>query len=189
MAPKAQQQRIVVERLAAHLLATGLSRTSLRDLAQAAGVSDRMLIYYFTDKETVLAAALAEVAEGMTHQLEQAAPLGARVTPGELTPRLAALTTGPEMRPYLRLWVEAVAAAAKGEQPYLGISSQIMSGFLEWVEARLDVPEGSNARAVATAIVALVDGLALIDICVGPENAAEAVSALPSLATPPGPHH
>ncbi|MFN9375915.1 MAG: hypothetical protein ACK564_02585 [Novosphingobium sp.] len=38
------QREAVIERLAGHLLAHGLARTSLRQLAQAAGVSDRMLL-------------------------------------------------------------------------------------------------------------------------------------------------
>ena len=44
------QRAAVTERLSSHILAHGLARSSLRELAAAAGVSDRMLLYYFDDK-------------------------------------------------------------------------------------------------------------------------------------------
>ncbi|MFY8208820.1 MAG: TetR/AcrR family transcriptional regulator, partial [Caulobacter sp.] len=44
-----EQRARVIAVLADHLLATGLSQASLRQLAAAAGVSDRMLLYYFAD--------------------------------------------------------------------------------------------------------------------------------------------
>jgi len=54
MAVRAVQRQVVTERLAGHLLASGLSRTSVRQLAAAAQVSDRMLLYYFRDKAEAL---------------------------------------------------------------------------------------------------------------------------------------
>jgi AcrR family transcriptional regulator len=45
MSTRDEQRDKVVERLAGHLLEHGLARTSLRQLAAAAGVSDRMLLY------------------------------------------------------------------------------------------------------------------------------------------------
>ena len=61
MTIREEQRRRVTERLAGHLLATGLSRTSVRQLAAAAaaGVSYRMLLYDFKDKTEVIAAARA----------------------------------------------------------------------------------------------------------------------------------
>ena len=40
--------------LAAHVIEHGLGGASLRPLAKAAGTSDRMLIYHFGDKETLV---------------------------------------------------------------------------------------------------------------------------------------
>jgi len=63
MTIREEQRRRVTERLAGRLLATGLSRTSVRQLAAAAaaaaGVSYRMLLYDFKDKAEVIAAARA----------------------------------------------------------------------------------------------------------------------------------
>ena len=60
-----EQRERVVERLSGHLLATGLAQVSLRQLATAAGVSDRMLLYYFDDKAEVLSASLQRIAGQM----------------------------------------------------------------------------------------------------------------------------
>jgi AcrR family transcriptional regulator len=53
---KTEQRERVLALLAEHLLQTGLAKTSLRQLAAAAEVSDRMLIYYFGSKAEVLSA-------------------------------------------------------------------------------------------------------------------------------------
>ena len=78
------QREKVTERLAAHLLDTGLSQASLRQLARAAGVSDRMLLYYFDDKAAVLSAATARIAAQSVAGLAETMPEGTRLPPREL---------------------------------------------------------------------------------------------------------
>lgn len=175
------QREVVVERLAAHLLDTGLSRTSLRQLAQAAGVSDRMLLYYFADKAEVLSAVMARVAGELAMRLADAIPDTAPLKPAELVRRAAAFTTGPEMRRFMRLWVEVVAAAARGEAPFPAIVAQVMGGFRLWVDARLDLPPGADREGTAAAIIAVIDGLALVDICAEDDIAARMSAALGTL--------
>ncbi|MFM8535525.1 MAG: TetR/AcrR family transcriptional regulator, partial [Acidimicrobiia bacterium] len=167
MSIKDKQREVVVERLAGHMLENGLARTSLRELAQAAGVSDRMLLYYFADKAEVLAAVLAQVAGELSLRLAEAIPGGAQLIPAELVRRAAVFTTGQEMRPFMRLWVEAVAAAAREEAPFPKIVADVMAGFRLWVDARLDLAAGADRASTAAAIIAIIDGLALVDICGG----------------------
>ena len=165
MSIRDEQRKRVAERLAEHLLATGLTQTSLRQLARAAEVSDRMLLYYFTDKTEVLAAATARIAAQSVAGLADALPEGTRLPPRELVLLAAQLTSGPDLRRFMRLWVEMIGAAAKGEEPFVAISAQVLGGFKQWLAARLDVPEGIDRAATAGAIIALVDGLALVEIC------------------------
>lgn len=175
------QREVVVERLAAHLLETGLARTSLRQLAQAAGVSDRMLLYYFADKADVLSAVMTRVAGELAVRLADAIPGDAPLKPAELVRRAAAFTTGPEMRRFMRLWVEVVAAAARDEAPFPAIVSQVMAGFRQWVDARLDLPPGADREGTAAAVIAVIDGLALVDICAEDDIAARMSVALGTL--------
>ncbi|MEY4056688.1 MAG: hypothetical protein RL519_2023 [Pseudomonadota bacterium] len=183
MSIRDEQRGVVIERLAGHLLTHGLARTSLRQLAQAAGVSDRMLLYYFADKAEVLAAVMARVAGELSLRLSDAIPEVAPLKPAELVRRATDFTTGPEMRRFMRLWVEVVAAAARGEAPYPAIVAQVMGGFRMWVDARLDLPEGADREGTAAAIIAVVDGLALVDICSDDEIAPRMASALSVLLT------
>lgn len=165
MSIRDEQRERVAERLAEHLLATGLTQTSLRALARAAGVSDRMLLYYFADKTEVLSAATTRIAAQSVAGLAQALPEGKRLAPRELIMLAVQLTTGPDMRRFMRLWVEMIGAAAKGEEPFVTISAQVLGGFKQWLAARLEVPAGTDREALAGAIIALIDGLALVEIC------------------------
>lgn len=177
-----QRERVTAS-LAAHLVATGLGQTSLRQLAAAAGISDRMLLYYFADKAEVLAAALGAAAATLSEALEQALPDHARLPAMDLAARAGALVVSQDFRPLMRLWIEVVGAAAKGEQPYAEIAGEITRGFLTWIDRRLDLPDGADREGMAAAILALVDGLALVDIGAGEAMASRAAAVL---ATPPG---
>lgn len=182
MSVRDEQRERVTATLAAHLLRTGLSQASLRQLADAAGVSDRMLLYYFTDKAEVLALAMGRLAADMSARLGEALPDTERLSPAVLSARAARLVIDEAYRPFMRLWIEAVAAAARDEAPFVDIASQIAAGFLSWLETRLDPASTPNRRNAATAILALLDGLALVEICAGRERALEAVEAMEASA-------
>ncbi|CAN1548926.1 AcrR Transcriptional regulator [Sphingomonadaceae bacterium] len=177
------QREAAIEKLVEHLLEHGLAAISLRQLADAAGVSDRMLLYYFADKAEVLSVTLTRIAEMMADALVEALPEGESFSPADLLQRAAALTTQDEMRRFMRFWVEVVAAAARGEPAFAGIAAQIMQEWQTWVESRLILPPDTDRRAVALAIIATIDGLALIDICAGGPAAIQARKALPILST------
>ena len=165
MAPRDDQRARATERLAAHLLHSGLSATSLRQLAAAAGVSDRMLLYYFTDKAEALAAAMAQIAGAIGTHLAEAIPPAPSLKPAALIAVAARITTAPEMKPYMRLWIEVVAASARDEAPFPAIAREIATGFRQWIEARLDPAGLPDPVGTAALILATVDGLALLDVC------------------------
>lgn len=177
MVGRDEQRDRAVEALARHLLATGLSQCSLRQLAAAAGVSDRMLLYYFADKAEALALPMQRLAGEMSARLSGAVPEDARLTPQGFTARVAGLVVDAQFRPYMRLWIEAVAAAARQEEPFLQIVQGITAGFLQWIAAHLDdsVPDRDGTAA---ALLGMIDGLALVDICAGPEAARAAARSL-----------
>lgn len=173
-----EQRDRVVQALAEHLLRTGLGQASLRQLAAAAGVSDRMLLYYFTDKTEVLALATTRLAGDMALRLAAALPEGERLSQTALTAKAARLVLDDAFRPFMRLWIEMVAAAARGEAPFADIARQIGEGFLAWLEARLDPATTRDPAGTAAAILALLDGLALLEVCVGAARTRQAVEAL-----------
>ena len=74
-----------------------------------------------------------------------------------------------------------VAAAARGEAPFPAIVAQVMAGFRHWVDGRLDLPEGADRAGTAAAVIAVIDGLALVDICSEDEIAPRMAAALSTL--------
>jgi AcrR family transcriptional regulator len=179
-----EQRERVIGLLAEHLLATGLGQASLRQLATAAGVSDRMLLYYFRDKTEILSETMARIASQIATSLAQALPDGALMTASALACTAATITSGDEVRPFMRLWIEVVAAAARNEQPFVEIAQHITAGFLQWIEARLDPTLIADRAATAAMIFALIDGFALMDICVGREHATAAAAILRDIRWP-----
>jgi AcrR family transcriptional regulator len=173
-----EQRLRVIEVLAQHLQRTGLSQASLRQLAAAAGISDRMLLYYFTDKTEVLALAMARLAGALAEQLASALPETERLAPAALTAKAARLIIDDAYRPFMRLWIETVAAAARGEAPFVDVARQIGEGFLAWLEARLDPASTADPAGAAVAILAQLDGLALVEACLGADRALRAVQVL-----------
>ena len=169
------------ELIAKHLLMTGLAQTSLRELAAAAGVSDRMLLYYFADKADALGAGLARIAATLTAMLDAAIPAQPRLRPAALIAAAVAVTTDRAVAPYMRLWIEIVAAAARGEAPFVAIAKPISDGFLDWIEARLENVGDDDPRATAAAILAVIDGLALLEVCVGNDLARRAAGRVGNL--------
>jgi len=157
-----QRREEIVDRLTDHVLAAGLEAASLRPLARAIGTSDRMLLYYFTDKAELMAAVLGCAAARLTVRLEAAAPGDARLAEDRLQAVLLDALRAAELAPYMQLWLEIVGRAARQEQPFRAIGEAIGRGFLAWVEARLDIDDPARRQQAATRVLAQVEGLVLL---------------------------
>lgn len=146
----------MLEALADHVLADGLSGSSLRPLAKAAGTSDRMLLYYFADKAEVVTATLEVVARRLT--VLMAERTGATRLPLDVLRReLAAFLLDDRLWPYMRLWLE-VASRATRDPFYRILGERIGRGFLAWGAAQL---ESDDSRDAARLLVTL-EGMMLL---------------------------
>ncbi len=185
MVIKQMQRQHVIGLLSASFLETGLAKTSLRQLAAAAKVSDRMLLYYFKDKSEIITAILMQIASDMSDHLASAIPKAPALAPDQLIAKAIDATRADDMRPYMQLWIEIVAAAAQGERPYDTISQQIAVEFTTWIEARLDIGQPETKRGIAAMILVIIDGLALLDTCGGKEQSKLAIQALQNISIAP----
>ena len=152
----------ILEQLADQVLATGLNATSLRPLAAAVGTSDRMLLYYFPDKATLITAILGCIVERLQAMLNERVPAGRRVAAPEMVRTLWRLLREPQFRPYMQIWLELAGYASRGEEPHRDIGAAIAGGFLDWIAARLDAPE-REAREQAMTILTQIEGMLLLD--------------------------
>ena len=171
IAPPDRDRRAgMLDRLADFVLANGLSAASLRPLADAAGTSDRMLIYYFKDKASLIAATLAHIAARMTVLMERY-DAGPELPPDELLQQLNGVLFGEEFLPYMRVWLEVASLAAWGDPVFREIGGQIGRGFLAWGEARLDSPTPAAKAIDAAQLLVRLEGRLLLrsvgleDVC------------------------
>lgn len=180
MTIREERRAAALVRMGEHLLREGLAGASLRALAQAAGTSDRMLLYYFADKDEILAATLEHIAGKLAGLLDAA---GSGAVPRAYPALLAECAMAfhrPDFQPFMWLWLELAAAAARGQEPHRAIAGRIADGFLTWSEARLDVADPAERAAQAALLLATVDGLALLQ-AVGRAGPAEhALKAAPA---------
>lgn len=147
----------LLARMADHVLAHGLRDATLRPLARAAGTSDRMLIYHFGSKEALVAAILDHLALRLTSMLDAAPP-----APATLADAVLAMMRSPPARPYVAVWLEVVAGAARGEPGFRDTAARILSHFHRWLIPRL--PAGtSSPEAAAARLLVMVEGTLLVE--------------------------
>jgi len=158
---KAESKRqALVDRLADHVLAEGLSGASLRPLARAVGTSDRMLLYYFPDKAALIAAVLARLAERFAPVLDSLGPAEPQ-PPEALVAKLPQMFTAPEFAAFMGVWLEMAALAARGDSGCRAAAEAIGRDYLAWITARLDLPEPERG-ATAARLFQMIEGAVVL---------------------------
>jgi AcrR family transcriptional regulator len=152
----------VIERMADYVLSEGLGAATLRPLATAAGTSDRMLLYYFANKDEILAATLERVATRMTAQLDSAIPAEPPRPFPVLLEQVWAAMASEGLKPFMPLWLDLAAGAARGLQPHRDVAGAIADGFLAWVTIRLKPENDGAPSALAPLFMASIEGLYLL---------------------------
>lgn len=146
----------VVEKLAAYVLTEGLADTGLRRLAKVAGTSDRMLLYYFQNKEEILSAVLTQIAIGLTDSLESI--LGPTpLPPARALQKIWNIIRHDDHADQLRLWLELSSHASRRDPFYLAIVADIRNRWIAWLSAMIEAPKKDKA-ALAILMMAAVDG-------------------------------
>jgi AcrR family transcriptional regulator len=163
MSVRDTRREAAIERMVDHVLAHGLAGASLRPLAKAAGTSDRMLLYYFADKDELIAAVLERLAARLTPILEGALPEGARVSPDALFATVVPAMRSLGLEPFMRVWLELAAGASAGNAVYARIGGAIAGGFHAWIADHLAIDDPAVRAAAAARLLGAADGLLLLD--------------------------
>lgn len=148
--------------MADHLLSEGMGAATLRPLAAAAGVSDRMLLYYFNDKSEVLTATLDRIATRMIAKLDSAVSARARQPFPVLLEQLWNVLESDDITPFMRLWLELIAGAGRGLHPHSAVAGTIVDGFHAWVAARLEPEHEAGRLSRAPLFLAALEGTYLL---------------------------
>lgn len=147
--------------LAAHVLEHGLGGASLRPLARAAGTSDRMLLYHFGTKEALIVDLLGYLARTYSQALDAALAGERAQTRAQALARILQHARAPEMRPFMQLWWEIVAGAARGAEGYQPAAHAMMAELLGWLEDQM--PEGDpDPAGGARYLLTLIEGTLML---------------------------
>ncbi len=151
----------ILERLADHVMAHGLSASSLRPLAKAAGTSDRMLLYYFSDKAVMMTAILSVIAMRIMAAME-ARKAPAPMPAEQLQPIMLEAIVDDEMWPFMRVWLEIASLAANGDAFYRTVGEQLGRGFLTWGAAQIDAPSEAERHSQAARLLLMSEGMVVL---------------------------
>ena len=162
MAPNDTAKRAeLTEAIATIVLENGLDALALRGLAARLSTSGRMLLYYFTTKDALIRAVLARISERMA-VLQDAAASGPPQTPGRFLADMMQAGIDPATAPFMRVWTEVIARAARNEAPYREIADQTVSAWLDWIASRLH-PAPDN-EATAAAVLSIMEGITILEM-------------------------
>lgn len=154
MPNKTQKRREeIVAAAAAHLIAHGFANSGIRAIAQSAGLSDRMIMYYFETKDDLVAEALKLVARELAAGMDAAVPKGGR-TPQQVLDALAQTLRSDEVRAVMRLWFEIIGLAMRGQEPY----RQVAAELIERSEAQIAEKLRSDQKHRAAEVLARLEG-------------------------------
>jgi hypothetical protein len=103
--------------------------------------------------------------------LDRSVPLEPRRPFAPLLGEIRIAMRGPVLRPYMRLWLEIAAHAARDEPPYAQVAGIIADGFATWISSRLAAATPDEAAR----LLATVEGLVVLD-AVGRGGLADAAS-------------
>jgi AcrR family transcriptional regulator len=161
------------------VLSHGLAGLTLRPLAAALGTSDRMVMYHFGSKEHLLACIVERGSERLAaSMMKRFRP--APKTAYEVILRFWKALTTTETEPYVRLYFELWAAAAR-EPAYAKAAQEISARWLALIESMFIATGENLAPGVAVDTLAGLDGLVLLRGALG--KAAQTDAAAERLAT------
>jgi AcrR family transcriptional regulator len=146
----------IAEELARHVLRAGLGDTGLRRLAAVAGTSDRMLLYYFENKEEILTAVLTRIASGLAESLGTS--LGTvPLPPARALESIWNTLKGDAFADQLRLWLDLSSHASRGDSFFGAAVARVREDWIAWLSGILDAPDADKV-ALAVLMMAAVDG-------------------------------
>ena len=163
MSPKQEKRDLMLGRMVDHVLKHGLAAASLRPLAAAASTSDRMLLYYFADKDEIILAIVGIIAMRFGAMLMQAVPDRQPSSAEALRADLYRLFRTDAARPFIQVYLELCIAASRGEQPHQRVAADLARGSIAWAGSQLAIVDDAERERLATLTLAAVDGLWLFD--------------------------
>jgi len=166
----------MLERAVELALAQGVGALTFGRLAKRMGTSDRVIVYYFPSKTTLVSDVLVEIGNQLQAVLAQAF-----TEPATGHRQLARAAYGVLARDdtdaIFAVYFEACGLAAAGAQPYRDLAAALVDGWVGWLSGFFR-GNPKQRRAEAEATLALIDGVLLMRQLAGAQAADRAAKAL-----------
>jgi len=157
-------------------LADGIGSLTFGRLAKRLATSDRVVVYYFPSKATLLADVLVEIGRRLQVVLARAFT-GPAAGHREMAKAAYRVLATDDSDAIFAVYFEACGLAAAGAHPFADLAAALFDGWVDWLSGFF---RGTlqQRRAEAEATLALVDGLLLMRQLAGPQAADRAARAL-----------
>jgi len=159
------------------VLEHGLAELTFGRLAKRLSVTDRMLVYYFTNKETLFEAVLGQLAGRLLERLELAFGQG-RAPAAALLRRSWPVLTDPEADRIFAAWFEFAGQAAAGHEPQRRLAAEMTGAWIDWLAERVDARTTAQRRSQAIRLVAMIDGALLLHHLGFPAEATQVITTI-----------
>ncbi|MFD0915696.1 TetR/AcrR family transcriptional regulator [Pseudahrensia aquimaris] len=150
-----------LEQLAAHVMQHGLQNASLRPLANAAGTSDRMLIYHFGSKDRLVAQIAHHIASIVRARLNTSLPQERAQSRRQCAEEVMEQISSEGGRAFLHVWFDMLAMAEREGEVYRSIAGEVIGTFHDWLLLRLPLSDPDPEEAVQRILVWLEGNLVL----------------------------
>ncbi|GAA3578743.1 TetR family transcriptional regulator [Nonomuraea rosea] len=167
------RQEELVEAAYRYVTERGISRLSLRPLADAIGSSPGVLMFLFGSKDGVIRAILARARRDELAMLARLRAEAGEATLIEVARALWEWSSAPERRPVLRLWAESYGQSLVApEGPWSGFAQDTVRDWLGILaELPADVRPGApDSAARCGAVLAALRGCLLDLLATGDEE-------------------
>jgi len=151
LAKTEKRRQEIIEAAVAHLIEHGFQNSGLRAIAQSAGISDRMVMYYFETKEELVTEALTMIGESLAEGMDNAVPTG-NATPRQILDGVSSTLQSDEVQAVMRLWFEIIGLSMRGQQPYQKTAALLLERSEEQIRAKLRSDQKHRAREVLSTI-------------------------------------
>lgn len=146
-----QKRDEIVLAVAGYLVREGFANSGIRALAESAGISDRMLMYYFETKEELIASALMVLAKNMSAGLDALLPKKP-VAASTIVEVMIKSAAHKDQQAVLKFWFEIIGLAVRGQEPYRSVVRQILDDWEAWISDRLRAGQKEQAASVLAQI-------------------------------------
>ncbi len=149
------------EKISQFLLSNGVRDSSLRNIADACGTSDRMLLHYFSNKEEIMSETLLLITENFIDILK--ATGDKKFSLKEMIDFVKSIINENTVRPYINLFLELISLAGAKIDPYFRTAQRMGKIFYSWIENTLHFTNEENKDEIISYAFILIEGIVVLN--------------------------